>query len=297
MRVESQTRYFWPSTLDPQPSTPMLLGYNTNGFAHHRFEDAVAILAEIGYESIAITLDHHVLNPFDPNLSQHVDSMRRLLEKNRLRSVIETGARFLLHDRLKHQPTLVSESPEDRALRISFLKRAIDIAATLGSDAVSLWSGALQDQTSLDDAISRLITGCRETLDYALTKNVRLAFEPEPGMFIARMSEFAELSRRIDHPLFGLTLDVGHVHCLDDGPIPRVLDEWRDRLFNVHIEDMRRGVHDHLMFGEGEIDFPPVITKLREIGYNGGVHVELSRHSHDAVNVARRAHGFLRPMI
>ena len=32
----------------------------------------------------------------------------------------------------------------------------------------------------------------------------------------------------------------------------------------------------------------------REIGYSGGVHVELSRHSHDAVETARKALAFLR---
>ena len=68
---------------------------------------------------------------------------------------------------------------------------------------------------------------------------------------------------------------------------------WRERLWNVHIEDMRRGVHDHLMFGEGEIDFGPVLRALEEIGYAGGVHVELSRHSHDAVETARQALAFL----
>jgi sugar phosphate isomerase/epimerase len=115
-------------------------------------------------------------------------------------------------------------------------------------------------------------------------------------MFIERMSEFAELADRVPHPLFGLTIDVGHVHCLDDGPIPEVLERWKDRLFNIHIEDMRRGVHDHLMFGEGEIDFAPVLATLREIGYEGGVHVELSRHSHDAVNVARRSFQFLQSL-
>ena len=62
---------------------------------------------------------------------------------------------------------------------------------------------------------------------------------------------------------------------------------------NVQIEDMRRGVHEHLTFGEGEIAFAPVLAALREMDYRGGVHVELSRHSHDAVETARKALAFL----
>ena len=89
-------------------------------------------------------------------------------------------------------------------------------------------------------------------------------------------------------------MDVGHLHCLGEVPIADRLRRWRDRLWNVHIEDMRRGVHDHLMFGEGEMDFREVLGALNEIGYAGGVHVELSRHSHDAVETARRALAFLR---
>ena len=36
----------------------MFLGYNTNGLAHHDLLDAIALLAEIGYRGVAITLDH-----------------------------------------------------------------------------------------------------------------------------------------------------------------------------------------------------------------------------------------------
>src|SRR5262249_43758135 len=100
------------------------------------------------------------------------------------------------------------------------------------------------------------------------------------------------LHRDVNHPFFGLTLDIGHVHCQGESATEE-LPRWADCLFNVHIEDMRRGVHDHLMFGEGEIDFGPVLRTLSEVGYAGGVHVELSRHSHDAVETARRALAFL----
>ena len=41
----------------------MHLGYNTNGMAHHDLFDAVELLADIGYQSVAITIDHTALSP------------------------------------------------------------------------------------------------------------------------------------------------------------------------------------------------------------------------------------------
>jgi sugar phosphate isomerase/epimerase len=147
---------------------------------------------------------------------------------------------------------------------------------------------------SAEALMDRLVQDCRQLCEYAEKQQVRLAFEPEPGMFIDTMARFTELHQRVTHPNFGLTIDIGHLHCLGEIPITEHLRRWRDWLWNVHIEDMRRGVHDHLMFGEGEIDFAEVLAALAEIGYTGGVHVELSRHSHDAVETARRALAFLR---
>jgi sugar phosphate isomerase/epimerase len=60
---------------------------------------------------------------------------------------------------------------------------------------------------------------------------------------------------------------------------------------------MRAGVHEHLMFGEGEIDFPPVIAALAEIGYAGLLGVELSRHSHDGPRAAQQAYNYLWPLV
>ena len=272
----------------------MLLGYNTNGFAHHRLEDALHILADLGYSSVAITLDYHALNPFDPDSSRQCERIGDLLAQLRLRCVIETGARYLLDPRRKHQPTLLGASEKERERRSDFLRRSIEIAQILHADAVSFWSGTPSEPAPENECWSRLVDGCRRLCDAAAKRDVRLAFEPEPGMFIDTMAKFEELHHRVNHPQFGLTLDVGHLHCQGELPIAEYIQRWQARLWNVHIEDMRRGVHDHLMFGEGEIAFPPILQALREIGYPGGMHVELSRHSHDAVNTARQAMEFLR---
>jgi L-ribulose-5-phosphate 3-epimerase len=270
----------------------MLLGYNTNGFAHHRLEDALAILAELGYQSVALTLDHDALNPFGTSLARQVITVRSLLTRYHLRCVIETGARFLLDPRHKHQPTLLS-APAEAERRLDFLRRAVDVGAELGADAVSFWSGTAHD---IDEATAwaRLRDACRSLCDHAATRNMKLAFEPEPGMLVDTMNRFALLHAEVDHPLFGLTLDVGHLHCLGEWPIASHMHRWAARLWNVHLEDMRRGAHDHLMFGEGEMDFAEVFAGLRAAGYQGGVHVELSRHSHDAVETARKSLAFLK---
>jgi L-ribulose-5-phosphate 3-epimerase len=272
----------------------MLPGYNTNGFAHHRLEDALAILAELGYRSVALTLDYHALDPFDPGCTAQAVRVRNLLGDLGLRSVIETGARFLLDPRRKHQPTLLDPDADARGRRLDFLKRAVDLAAELGSDAVSFWSGMPTVPADPSVHFLRLLDGCRALCDHAEKRGVRLAFEPEPGMLIDAMDRFGELHARVRRPCFGLTLDVGHLHCLGELPVAPHLLRWRAWLWNIHIEDMRRGVHDHLPFGEGEINFADVFGGLREIGYTGGLHVELSRHSHDAVNTARKALRFLR---
>ncbi len=277
----------------------MFLGYNTNGFAHHAIDDALSILAEIGYQGVGLTLDHHVLNPYcDEGVAQRKHVKRQLIDR-KLRSVVETGARFLLDPHRKHQPTLVSRRAEDRSRRIEFLKRAIETAVELESDCVSLWSGAADDDADAESVWCRLIESLLPVVEYAGSRQVVLAFEPEPGMWVDGMGKFAELLHRADAPLgiLRLTMDIGHLHCQNETPIETFIERWAGALSNIHIEDMRRGVHEHLMFGEGEIEFAPVLKTLRQVAYASGLYVELSRHSHQAPTVAKAAFDFLHPLL
>jgi L-ribulose-5-phosphate 3-epimerase len=272
----------------------MLLGYNTNGLAHHDPYQAVELLAELGYRSVGLTIDHGTLNPYGGHVMSRIKQMRRKLEEQGMRSVIETGARFLLDPRMKHEPTLVTSDPAGRAKRIEFYKHALDAAAELGSDCVALWSGILRDGADDATVMRRLVGGLTEVLEYAEQRQVTVGFEPEPGMFIDTMARYEQLLQAIDHPRLKLTLDVGHLHCLGETLISTVIERWGSRLVNVHLEDMRAGVHEHLMFGEGEIDFPPIFKSLLRVGYAGGVHVELSRHSHDGPAAAAQSIRFMK---
>jgi len=277
----------------------MLLGYNTNGLPHHRLVDAITLLADEGYQSVAITLEVGALDPFDDPraLAQRTRETRSLLDRLGLGRVIETGARFLLNPRLKHDPTLMDPDPDRRAIRVDFLRRAIDLAVDLDSSVVSFWSGILRDDVSEESAMDRLVEALRPVIQHAEERRVRLAFEPEPGMFIDGFDRFAELDERINHPLFDLTVDLGHVHCVEPQPVADYIKRWGPRIANIHIEDMEKGVHEHLMFGEGTMDFPPMLEALRSVGYRGGLHVELSRHGHMGAEAVQRARDFLAPLL
>ena len=280
----------------------MLLGYNTNGLAHHDLLEAIELLASIGYRSVAITVDHAALNPYAPGFERQLAKVQAALLNHGLQSVIETGARFLLDPRKKHEPTLLSADPKGRARRVNFVKHAIDIAAVLQSDCVSIWAGTAHDAKPPEDHWERLVEGLMQVVAHAADRNVCIGFEPEPGMFIDTMARYRELIGRLEGvgvPLdrFRLTLDVGHLHCQGELPITDHIRTWAKSLVNVHLEDMRHGVHEHLMFGDGEIDFPPVVAAFADVGYTGPLHVELSRHSHVGPTAARQAYEFLRPLL
>jgi L-ribulose-5-phosphate 3-epimerase len=81
----------------------MLPGYNTNGFAHHKIEDALQIIAELGYRSVAFTLDYNTLEPFAANAITRARELGKMAQDLHLNLVIETGARFLLDPKSNHQ--------------------------------------------------------------------------------------------------------------------------------------------------------------------------------------------------
>ena len=271
----------------------MLPGYNTNGFAHHKIEDALQILAELGYRSIAFTLDYNTVEPFAANAIARARELGKMAQDLGLNLVIETGARFLLDPRRKHQPTLISKQASDRKKRADFLLRCAELGLAMGSNTLSFWSGKPDFEAAEDSYWQLLIEQCIEISKQVENSGMKIAFEPEPGMFIDTMDKFEQLHKAILHSKFGLTLDIGHLECMNEMPLLPHLEKWSSVLWNIHLEDMRRGVHDHLPPGEGLIDFGKVFEGLNEIKYEGGVHWELSRHSHDAVETARKCRQFM----
>jgi sugar phosphate isomerase/epimerase len=264
------------------------LAYNTNGLGHHRLADAIDLVADLGYDGLALTPDVQHLDPMRATPSE-VEAVAAHLRRRGLDVCIQTGARFVLDPRRKHQPTLLDPDAAERARRHDFLNRCMDVGRDLGAKVVAFWSGAAPAGASRGELDGRLTEACRAVADAAAARGLVAAFEPEPGMHAATLADWARIRDRVRHPSLRLALDVGHVLCNREGDPAAALREHAADLADVQIEDMRPGEHVHLPFGEGTLDAASVVTALRDVRFAGLVGVELSRDSHRGPDVARAA--------
>ena len=266
--------------------------YNTNGASNHRLEDALGLIADSGYDGVALTLDHHHFDPFAPRLDRRASKLSSRLDGLGLSLVVETGARFLLNSRQKHEPTLIHPSEDGRDRRIEFLKRALDVAAICDGEAVSFWAGRPQDGADLDKAWSWLVEGVSEVVEAAEERDVTAAFEPEPGMLVETVDDFYRLQDQI--PGLQLALDTGHCVVTGEREPQAAVRACASDLGTVAIEDMKRGVHEHLFFGEGDMDIRAILGALDDVGFDRLVCVELSRASPTAHETVPNAINYLK---
>lgn len=271
------------------------LGYNTNGLAHHRPVDALRLVAELGYEGLALTPDVGQLDPYRLN-AEEVSDLRGWSQELGVAIAVETGARFVLDARRKHRPGLLDDDAVSRQRRIDFYRRCLDLGAGLEAEVLSLWSGVAEDGSVFSGGasgglIERLAEGLSPVLDHARAVGVQVAFEPEPGMFIERPGGYLALIEHMGSAAdeLGLTLDVGHLLVTGDLPVGDQVRLLAPRLVHVHLDDIANGVHEHRMFGEGDLDLAETLGALAEVGFSGMAAVELSRDSHRGPAAAEEA--------
>lgn len=255
----------------------MLFGYQTNSLQNHRLVDAFAVLAEHGCRAVGITPDVGHLDPARTTEHELAEVASQLRDCGLL-PVMETGARFLLDPRHKHEPTLMTRDRAARARRLDYTTRTAAMGARLGARVVSFWAGI--DRAAGPDSEAWLLEGISQSCAAIRAEGLTPSLEPEPGMAVATVADWQRVRAALGSAGPGLTLDIGHLY-VDQEPDPvGVIRAVAPFLSQVHLEDMRYGVHEHLVPGTGDVDFIAVLTGLRATGYAGPVCFELSRSSH-----------------
>ncbi len=265
------------------------LAFSTNAYSRHTLDEAVEDIAAAGYAGIELLADKPHIWP--PTFSQsHAEKLRaRLGELGLGISNINANCTFgYFRDAPPEpffEPSLVSPNDHMRADRMVFIELVLEIAAWLGAENISITSGRLLIPP--DDAWRVLVENLKTVCERAdSVGGIKVGIETEPGLFIETSDELAELIERVDSPLLGANLDLGHAHVGGESAADAV-GKLAGRIWNCHIEDLPGTKHYHLIPGRGDYDFAAAREALESAGYDRYATVELYTCSANPQEAAR----------
>lgn len=270
----------------------MKFAFSTNAYLNYSFNEAVTRLAKLGYPAVEIMADvPHAWPAF--MLEEQKQALRDALARNRLQ--ISNINSFMMHavndprQRYWH-PSWIEPDRHYRQIRIDHTKRALTLAKELGAPCITTEPGGpVEPGASWQAALQLFVEMIKPVAEHAEKEGVLLLVEPEPGLLIETCEQFEEFMRHIDSPAVAMNYDIGHAFCVKDDPattIPRVAKFIR----HFHLEDIAANrVHQHLIPGEGAIDFAAALRAIQQIGYEGWITIELYPYIDNPDNAARLA--------
>jgi sugar phosphate isomerase/epimerase len=271
------------------------LAFSTNAFKQNTLEEAIDAIAEIGYAGVELMADlHHAYPPVMD--AQRREAIRQRISQRGL-GISNINAFTLFAQGDTYHPTWIENDPCRRDLRVSHTLSCVEMAGFFGSRTISLQPGGPLIGTDLSRELAgeRFAEGLNLILPAARLRDVILAIEPEPGLFIETAAEYLEFKQRYfaGNERIRMNCDVCHLFCVGEDPAD-VIRRMSEEVVHVHLEDIGANrVHQHLTPGKGAIDFRDIFDALRDVNYDGWVTVELYPYETTAAGVARAAYEHL----
>lgn len=262
-----------------------VFGISTHLFHGERLSrEHLSLIAEHGFEAIEVYATRTHFNYHDP---QARTALAAWLQ--------ETG--LVLH--AVHAPTTtsyvnglwgdtVSIGAADELRRraaVADTMAALAMAADVPFDCLVLHLGfpAPRPAENSRDAVRRSL---EELAAPAREAGVRLAIELIPNPLSDPSSLVRWLENDVDLPGAGICLDVGHAHL--SGDVVDAIETCSGHIISVHLHDNSGRSDDHLVPGEGTIDWPGTLLAFQKVGYDGRWILELAP-SADPARVLQRA--------
>jgi protein FrlC len=276
------------------------LAYSSNAFTGDRLSTALAAIARLGYAGAEILCDHPHWMP-DRLPAAEVDAAARLLADTGLAlsnlNVNTANGYFRpLPPENQFEPSLSSRDTQRRHWRVEYSIAALRLAARLGAPCISVTSGQPGSGGEPARGLTLLVDSLCRICEAAEPLGVRVGVEYEPGLLVERAAELAAVMHRVDSPLLGANLDIGHSWL--DGEAPeQAVALLAGRIWNVHLEDIAGRKHYHLIPGLGDLPFARYLDALDLAGYRGFLTVELYTYPHMPEQAGRQALEYLRPLL
>jgi sugar phosphate isomerase/epimerase len=232
------------------------------------FARAISLIRQAGFESVALgARPRH--SGYDT--AEGRATIRRLLTESDL-TLDSVHAPFPEGDRL------FSLDPDERRESVRQCQVAVDAAAELEGRIVVihlLQPYDIPHGEERDRMIDEGIQSVGALAAYAAAKGVKLALEN--GQRRDYDDVLARLLATFTEPHIGFCYDSGHEHV--QGTCFRLLEEFGQRLFTVHLHD-NRGSDIHVLPYEGTIDWERFRAVFHGLGYGGNLLLEADiKHS------------------
>jgi sugar phosphate isomerase/epimerase len=223
-------------------------------FLPYSLEEALRGLARAGFQNVEIGAVKGFLEHLDPD-DPDVDGCRRLLEEHGLTCVSMSGHAQLHTD--------------EGARRLANVLRA---GRELGIKVLNTFTG----DAETPEEIETFKQNVRAIADEAQEAGIRLCIETDSNL-LPTAEIGGPILEEIGHDWVQFNYDPGNIRYYT-GAVPEEDIEYAlPRLGHFHLKDQRggKGVADFPPLGEGEIDIPRILGRLRDTGFSGPVSMEI----------------------
>jgi sugar phosphate isomerase/epimerase len=252
----------------------MMIFGRTQPLAHYPILECLPVLHRLGFDGVELCMENNDLAP--DVVTPH------LIATIRERATTLFGTYSVGY----HKDYIY-----DDAL-FELTKRAIVLTPDFGA-GILIFSGT-HKRTGDAAEWQRMIERTRVLVDIAADHDVVLAQEFEPGFIVGSTADLLRLFDEIPSPHLAANLDLGHVFLCDPDPMVAIR-RIGDKIVHCHVENMARGVHDHQLPQEGDMDLGVYIKTLAEVNFTGGLALDLYKYDYEAV--ATTAIAYLRQLI
>ncbi len=251
----------------------MIIGYSTNAFVKFSVFEAVEKIGRLGFGGVEIMCDRPHLYPPDYG-EENLTRLKTLIDDQGLKVTnLNSFTLFAVGD--TYLPSWIEPQEERREIRIQHTLQCLKVADFFGCKNISVPPGGPVGEISREKAMTLFHLGLERVAPLAQELDIKILVEPEPDLLMENTREFKEFIVDVKSPAIGVNFDIGHFFCA--GEDPRVaFEELFEWIGHVHLEDIAPDrVHNHLILGQGAIQFAEIFQTMLRLGYQGDVSLEL----------------------
>jgi sugar phosphate isomerase/epimerase len=229
--------------------------------------DEIEVFARLEFDYLELTMD--------PPMAHHSTLAQA---KTAIIKALKTNAM----DLVCHLPTFVTTADLTESLRLASVRemhQSLAVAADLGAGKVVLHPSPAGGMGAfvLDVVKGYAFEFLGEMEDAARRLGVTICLEnmfPRNGLGV-EADDFKELFNAF--PTLKMTLDTGHAN-IDDRRgrrLKTLVEQFGPTIGHIHVSDNRGRLDDHLAVGQGTINFGGLVRRLKALGYDDTVTLEV----------------------